>query len=162
MQPGYQLFLLFSTMFSKASTFLLFPPRFQKGCTVDTYKPGLVWERFYEHAVVIAFWNLKNMLVNEKSMVLPSFSPFPTMFPFQKASLLTRLWYKKRKTTWFFAYGPKILKWTSFGQGRSNWCRILSPSWLLEIPHLTQGNLYAPCFMIRRFDAYAKVRIDRG
>ena len=25
--------------------FLLFPQSFQKACTADTYKPGLVWER---------------------------------------------------------------------------------------------------------------------
>ena len=32
--------------------FLLFPQCFQKTCTVDTWKPGLVWERVNQYYLV--------------------------------------------------------------------------------------------------------------
>ena len=41
--------------------FLLFPQCFQKTCTADSYKPGLVWERVKSKLAVL--WVMDKMLV---------------------------------------------------------------------------------------------------
>ena len=38
--------------------FLLFPQCFQKTCTADTLKPGLVWERVQQHFKILSDRNL--------------------------------------------------------------------------------------------------------
>ena len=40
--------------------FLLFPQCFQKACTADTYKPGLVWERIKDWSQLEAFADCQN------------------------------------------------------------------------------------------------------
>ena len=56
--------------------FILFPQCFQRTCTADMLKPGLVWERVKEVS-----WILKTLWENEKMLVTIIFPFSPTLYP---------------------------------------------------------------------------------
>ena len=69
--------------------FLLYPQCFQKTCTADLYKPGLVWERVKsicrqqnkcDSKTDTGFGRGRKHRGNRRKCRLPAFSPFPTMF----------------------------------------------------------------------------------
>ena len=65
--------------------FLLFPQCFQKTCTADKYKPGLVWKDLTHYHTVTYFDTLKIYICGKhcekrRNGLLQAISPFLTMF----------------------------------------------------------------------------------
>ena len=54
-ENGRKLFKQVENTVGKRGQFLLFPECFQKTCTADTKKPGLVWERLNEELIHVFF-----------------------------------------------------------------------------------------------------------
>ena len=67
--------------------FLLFPQCFQRTCTADMQKPGLVWERVNPERRSL----LKTLLEKEKMLVTSIFSFSPQFFIFQRQNLSSEI-----------------------------------------------------------------------